>query len=446
MPTSALRLPQATQLTRILARREIYQTSAENSPLSIPDLLFIACLALAPLCLLSVRSWTIFFVFCLVGIAAWQLARTETGFAVLRGESARLWIVGALASPLIAVLAGQLIRGHWQPGLMDGPSRTLLAIALFTYLLHKQIDIVRLLEWSAPLSLLILCGVLLVHPYGYATMTSERFGTYAVDPLSLGQYATLLGFICLITLNLYGPDRILLKSLKIMGIAIAAWISIGTGSRSGWIAFPFLILLWLILVHQVRQIKTLIPVLLSLGFLGVMVYETNAMVHERIGLAINEFLAYTHGYGHDTSTGLRMSLLKMAGLLFLEQPLSGYGDSHYPALSGIPSIAPFNTEALEFALIHNGVHNEIMQNALRSGVFGLVSSLLMFIVPAVVFYRGTRSQIPSVRAAGLVGLCYIVAVFCFGLSTETFNLKYTVSFYALMVSTLAAQVLRPQTT
>ncbi len=137
-------------------------------------------------------------------------------------------------------------------------------------------------------------------------------------------------------------------------------------------------------------------------------------------------------------------MLKMAGLLFLENPLSGYGDINYPALASIPSIASFNTEALEFALIHNGVHNEIMQNALRSGIFGLISSLMMFCVPAVVFYRGSFSKVPSVRAAGLVGLCYIVAVFCFGLSTETFNLKYTISFYALMVATLAAQVLRPQ--
>jgi O-antigen ligase len=177
-----------------------------------------------------------------------------------------------------------------------------------------------------------------------------------------------------------------------------------------------------------------------------MVYETNSTVHERIGLVISEYAAYANGSAPDTSTGLRISLLKLASFLFWERPLAGYGDSHYPVLSEIASIASFNTEALEFALIHNGAHNEIMQNVLRSGMFGLASSLLMFTVPAVVFYRGTRSKNPSARAAGLVGLCYIVAVFCFGLTTETFNLKYTISFYALMVSALAAQVLRPQST
>jgi O-antigen ligase len=59
-------------------------------------------------------------------------------------------------------------------------------------------------------------------------------------------------------------------------------------------------------------------------------------------------------------------------------------------------------------------------------------------------FCSSHSRIPSQRTAGRVGLCYIVALFCFGLSTETFNLKYTISFYALMVSALAAQVLRPQ--
>ena len=167
------------------------------------------------------------------------------------------------------------------------------------------------------------------------------------------------------------------------------------------------------------------------------------MVHHRISSAVDEYAAYVQNGNRDTSTGLRLSMLRVAIHLFLENPIAGYGDV-YPTLSTVPSIAALNTEALEFTLIHNGVHNEIMQNALRSGVFGLISSLLMFGVPAVIFYRGSCSKVPSVRAAGLVGLCYIISIFCFGLSTETFNLKYTVSFYALMVSTLAAQVLRPQ--
>jgi O-antigen ligase len=431
-------------MSRMLAHQGIYPSNSKNIPASIPDLLAVACLALAPLCFLSVRSWTIFFVFFLIVIAAWELARTDRSFAVLQGQKAALWTVVALASSFLAVLIGELLRGDLRAGLLDGPSRPLLAVLLFVYLLHKPIDFVRLLEWSAPLSLAILCGLLWMHPYDFVNIPNGRFGTVAVDPLTLGQYATLLGFICLFTLNLYGPDGLILKALKIMGILMALWISVGTASRSGWAAVPALLVIWVVCVQRIRKPQRIFWAFFGLGMLGFVICRLIPTVGDRIALVATEYAAYLHGDSHDTATGLRISLLRAAGLLFLEQPVVGYGDTAYPALASIPAIAAFNTEALQFAVVHNGVHNEIMQSALRSGIFGLVSSILMLGVPAVVFYRGSASKIPSVRAAGLIGLCYTVAVFCFGLSTETFNLKYTVSFYALMVSVLAAQVLRPQ--
>lgn len=432
------------QLPRMLANTKIYQSRLENTPLSIPDLLTLACLALAPLCFLSVRSWTIFFVFLLILVAAWELFHIRHSFTILRDHKAAQWIVVTLASSFLAVLVGELLRGHMQVGLLDGPSRPLLAVLLFVYLLHKPIDFVRLLEWSAPISLFILSCLLWIHPYDFVNISSGRFGTVAVDPLTLGQYGTLLGFICLFTLNLYGPDDLVLKLLKIMGILMALWISVGTASRSGWAAVPALLVIWVVHVQKIRKPQKIFWMLLGFGLLGFALCKLIPVVGERVGLAATEYVAYLHGGSHDTATGLRISLLRAAGLLFLEQPLFGYGDTNYPALSSIPAIASFSTDALQFAVVHNGVHNEIMQSALRSGIFGLVSSVLMFTVPAVVFYRGCASAVPSVRAAGLVGLCYTVAVFCFGLSTETFNLKYTISFYALMVSALAAQVLRPQ--
>lgn len=432
------------QLSSLLIRKGIYISNSASIPISMSNLLVVVCLALAPLCFLSVRSWTIFFLFLLILIASWELVRPNLGPVALQKPKAVLWTIAALASSFLAVFTGELLRGHIHAGLLDGPSRPLLAILIFVYLLHKPIDFVRLLEWSAPISIIILYGLLWIHPYDFVNISSGRFGTVAVDPLTLGQYATLLGFICLFTLNLYGPDNLILKALKIISILVALWISVGTSSRSGWVAIPVLLVIWVVCVQKIHKPRKIFWALFGLSLLGFAMCKFVPTVGDRIALAASEYVAYLHGSGHDTSTGLRISLLRVAYLLFLEQPLFGYGDTHYPALSSIPAMASFNTEALQFALVHNGVHNEIMQSALRSGIFGLVSSILMFVVPAVVFYRGSASTVPSVRAAGLVGLCYITAVFCFGLSTETFNLKYTVSFYALMVSALAAQVLRPQ--
>ncbi|MEO5795671.1 MAG: O-antigen ligase family protein [Rhodoferax sp.] len=410
----------------------------------IVDALVPSFLALAPLCLLSIRGWTNIFFFLLLLCSFIQLARTPSSFSLQgEGRTAR-WIMAAMASPLLAVIAAQLLRGQLQLTLMDGPSRPFLAIVLFIYLLHTPIDFVRLLEWCIPFSLLILACFLWVHPYGFINIETERFGTTAIDPLTLGQYATLFGLICLFTFNIYGKDNTILKILKITGIAISIWISIGTGSRSGWVALPVLLILWLLVIHRAHNSKKLFLTLFGFIIFGIATYQFIPTVHDRISSVRSEYTAYISGGKLDTSTGLRISLARVAGTLFLEHPFAGYGDMHYPALSNISAISPFYTAQLEDTFVRAGVHNEILQNALRSGIFGIFSGILMFAVPGIVFFRGSYSIAPQKRAAGLVGLCYIVAVFCFSLSTETFNLKYTVSFYALMVSALAAQVLRPQ--
>ncbi|BDT68067.1 hypothetical protein os1_22490 [Comamonadaceae bacterium OS-1] len=416
----------------------------KNKAPTTSDIWLVLCLGLAPLCYLSVRSWTITFLFVLIFISASQIKHLNLSELTSNHKKSIYWVIAALVAPLVAAIAGQLFRGQIKIGLMDGPSRPFLAVFLFMYLLQKPIDFVRLLEWCIPISLIILSGVLIVHPYGWSDITSERFGTAAIDPLTLGQYTLFMAFFCLLTFNIYGNDSRNLKFLKLIGFLIGIWISLGTGSRSAWVAIPFLSLLWILGRLQIRQFKKIILIIFLLFLLGILVYETSPSIHGRIALAVNEYIDYFHNGNKDTSSGIRLSLLRLAAYLFANNPLAGYGDSNYPSLSGISSIASFNTALLETTLIHNGVHNEIMQNTLRSGIFGLLSSLLMFGVPIVIFYRATRSEIKVIQTAGLAGLCYIGAMFFFGLSTETFNMKYSISFYALMVSALAAQVLRPQ--
>jgi O-antigen ligase len=164
-------------------------------------------------------------------------------------------------------------------------------------------------------------------------------------------------------------------------------------------------------------------------------------VHIRVDSALSDYHAYFAGGPRDTSGGLRLSLLRASWHLFLSQPLYGYGDGETPPLLTIPAIRPFYTDMLQYALTHNGAHNELFQNMIRSGIFGVVATLMMFGVPLVLFWRAACSQIREASAAGAVGLCYVAGVFCFGLTTEAFALKYLVTFYALMIAALAAQII-----
>jgi O-antigen ligase len=352
-------------------------------------------------------------------------------------------ILCALVSPLLAILFSQALRGELILRAYDGPLRIFLAGIIFIHVLNRRIHVVKALEWGFPIGICFLALAIVLNPDASARW-SGRFATYFVDPLTLGQYAIFYGFVCLFMINLTHKDSVALKSFKYLGFFLALWIAAGTGSRSGWVAIPVLFLLWM---TSVRKISSPLRILLAFALLPALIlvaYEVSSVFHDRIDQAIADYTQYFMDGNRDTSGGLRLSLWRSAWHLFLENPVRGYGDANFPPLSSIPAIAPFSTPLLEHYLTRTGAHNEFLQNVLRSGLFGLVSSLLMFVVPFSIFYRGVKSVSTAAGSASVIGLCYIVALFVFGINTECFNLKYTSSFYGLMIAALAAQALRSE--
>jgi O-antigen ligase len=232
---------------------------------------------------------------------------------------------------------------------------------------------------------------------------------------------------------------------QLSGFVIGIFLSFGSGSRSAWVALPALVLIYLVFLRTKRKVSWVwfaaAAVILPFVFLG---HADLFLV--RVSAAWSEWMQYFQQGHHDTSAGLRLSFIRAAWYLWLQSPWVGYGDGMTPNVMQIPALAPIATPTLEFGIKHNGVHNELMQNLLRSGVFGLLAYLAQLLIPLVLFYKSARSTHAAVSSAGVLGLMYISSIFFFGLSTETFNLKFTSSIYGLMVATLAAQCLSAEPT
>jgi O-antigen ligase len=402
------------------------------------DVLTSIVLGLAPLFVLTVRGWTnIAFVLLLI-LSLVGLHRWPKSYWALRTDKRIMWLSLALAFPFVGILLSQLIRHDIQPSYYDGPLRPLAGILLLFHLSARRIDFVRIFQWTCPLAVLSSAIAVWLNPAPTA-FWGGRWATYFVDPLTFGQYALLFGFISLLTIHLVERDPPAAVAFKISAFLVGLVLSVGSGSRSAWVAVPALIVLWFALVVRDRR-------LITAGLAGavaviVAAYMFLDIVHLRIDAAMNDYIAYFNDGNRDSSGGLRLSLARTAWELFLMSPLQGYGDRGFPPLQSIEAIAPFFTPYLEYVLHHHGVHNEILQNMIRSGIFGLIRSLLMFIVPFVIFSTAVRAQSAVTSAAAAIGLCYITAVFFFGMNTETFNLKFLFTFYTIMVCALAAQII-----
>jgi O-antigen ligase len=206
------------------------------------------------------------------------------------------------------------------------------------------------------------------------------------------------------------------------------------------VALPVLFAVWLVTVVRPKTPLKILGAFAGLLLVCCLLYVFVGSVHGRVDSALADLQLYFNGGTKDTSIGLRISMWRASWHLLLARPFTGYGEGALPALESIPAIAPYYTPSLQSFISNSGAHSELMRNAIRSGIFGLISTALLFAVPAVIFFRACRAAERRVRLAAAYGLCYIAAVFFFGLNTDVFSLKYLATFYGLMIAQTTSQV------
>jgi O-antigen ligase len=276
---------------------------------------------------------------------------------------------------------------------------------------------------------------------------SGRAASYFVDTITFGVYCLILGFICLASIRSNDSKELTtLTILKLIGFTIGCYLAIQSQSRSAWTAGLSLIIA--ISFIQLRRKHRLAPWgMIFIGILSItIIYLSSASTQMRIGQVIHEISAYLNGGNLDTSTGIRISMMRVAVHLTMEYPLTGLKDGIMPPLNSIPSIQPYYSELLEYVTTEAGVHTEILAQGVRSGIFGLISSTALFLVPGFIFWKRLNHPNQQIRSAAIIGFVLVLGLFIAALTIQVYNLKYTSSFYALLIAALSAQALQDHST
>jgi O-antigen ligase len=400
---------------------------------------------------MTLRGWTNYFVFILLLLAIIHFVTKPRTPSTLKDNAkhhrlASWAIIFTLASPILAIFFSQLFRGEFTSTAFDGPSRFLLAVPVFLYLKNRSFNFTKIIEWIIPLSLIICLGAYLLNP-----AASEQWGgraaSYFVDTITFGVYCLILGFICLASIKINDEkESAALTILKLIGFAIACYLAIQSQSRSAWTAgLSLIIAISFIQLHRKHPLAPWVMVLV--GLLTVIgAYYLIPSFQLRTSQAIKETIEYFHGAYLDTSAGVRLSMMRIGIHLIIESPLSGFKDGVMPALDSIPSIQPFYTETLDYVTREAGIHTEILAQGVRSGIFGLISSTALFLVPGFIFWKRLNHPNQQIRSAAIIGFVLVLGLFIAALTIQVYNLKYTSSFYALMIAALSAQVLQNHST
>lgn len=403
-------------------------------------------LASSPLFLVTLRFWS-GAVLILGGIAC-------LAFLLMRGcrwsrqdedaHALKILVILMLVCPVLAVFASSSFLGVHVLANYDSPSRFFLAVAVFLFALRRGSNVAFFLQYVAPLSvvLTLLHQVAVDQPMLWG---AGRMSTYFADPLVFGYTSLTLGLISLTSINLLEKDPRWVAAFKFIGAGIGFYLSIKSGSRTGWLAVPLVTTIWLYRKNYVGGKSLHFFAMGATALLLLAAYSFSTTVQLRTLQAMHEVMEYPWtGPTPETSVGLRITFLRIALDMFAANPWVGIGDNGYDVSMLPASVLQYATpEGIRMAF-HSGFHNEIVTNAVRFGVGGLLAAMLLFVIPLAVFLPRLSSGNSVKQANAMLGMVLTMCFFVSSLSTEVFDLKYMASFYAVMVSLLCASAIDGQ--
>lgn len=397
-------------------------------------------LGLAPVGLLFIRHW--FEVWFFIGslISLWILARHPSP---VLDHKTQVWLrvfVAVFCLPVMAILISQQLRDDFEWSYYDAPSRFIFAIPILLVLVRRRISVWGILQVSLPLSVIF---TVLAWPWLPKTNWAvSGLTTWFVDPLSFGRLSLELGLLSLLMVGRGGCStwsRVLLNLLKLAALVIGVWFSVRSTERTGWLGLPVILYLYVIHVLPIKRIYSGVLAALLMVGLCVGFYKGSSNVHDRVQLARQEVMGYQwNTVNPDNSVGMRISFARMGAYYFGLQPLLGWGDKGFARHINDPELSRFATQYTREFSLNAGFHNEVTTNAVRSGVWGIISTLSIFLMPAVFF---AMAALRWGNRFAFIGFCYVAMEFIAGMSTEVLNLKFTATFYACLLTLWLASAL-----
>ena len=255
-------------------------------------------------------------------------------------------------------------------------------------------------------------GVLAV--YQYKTMGRAEGFTNAVRFGNIAMLMFLMCFTASFVNFFHKKERAFFLFASFFGL-LASVLSL---SRGGWIILLFLPFAIFSLLQKNKKTKfyfaaSIMPI--------IFVFISLPPVWERFKLAESEAIGYFDNKDQfvGTSVGARLEQWRIALLMGIEKPLTGWGDEnikngkleYVERLIADPSIMDYNH-----------AHNELLETWARRGILGVISLIVIYVTPVCFLLLACKkinslpSKLEELKQLLLIsGLMIYVGYFLFGL-------------------------------
>ncbi|QDL54294.1 O-antigen ligase family protein [Rhodoferax aquaticus] len=399
--------------------------------------IIMALIALAPVFYLSIPHWitNISILSILLILASSIFYRNY--FSVYK-NAALLPFLCMFLVYFLSIFVSQLGRGVFVSKEYLDQTRWLLGIPFFAFLYYFRIDFSLMLRWCAPLVVIFawISSTFFIPSDAWGDRATIEF----MDPLAFGFMSLSVGLMCLVTaiLDLRRGGISKLAVLNLVGFLVGLYISLRSGSRTGWPAFPFVLLLIAVVQFEKSTKGRIYSVLLLVLPLCVIALLSTTF-RMRMADFVNEVSSYPWhgGVASDTSVGMRITFYRLGVYYFSESPWFGWGDRGYLVIKDAAEVLRFSTAYTRDFAYHALFHSEWTTQAVRFGVLGLFAVFWVFAVPVYFFFTRLRSH----THAALMGLAFLMCQLAASFSTEIYSSKGMITFSVVVVSGLLVSIL-----
>ncbi|RUR32304.1 O-antigen ligase domain-containing protein [Vreelandella nanhaiensis] len=255
--------------------------------------------------------------------------------------------------------------------------------------------------------------------------------------IQFGNLSMLLGVLCLAGLgwaHVQRQYRFLWITLLLIGFLGGMLGSLFSGSRGGWVGFPFVLLVLYRAYGKHLAIWMKLTIVTTLFVGGIAIYLIpQTGVQERVQYAVTDIEKYISGENRSSSLGARFEMWRGASHLIMEKPLTGWGAQGYTqAMQELGEKGVIDSQAAEYG----HAHNEFIDAFAKRGLLGLIVLLGLYLVPMRLFARKLKAQDLATRALATAGVLLSVTYIDFGLSQAFLNHNSGVMMYAFMLVVL----------
>ena len=332
----------------------------------------------------------------------------------------REWLL-TLLLPLATAIP--LFIGSGTGEALDGPSRYFVAALVLLALMHLPLDHRYLLRAAS-------LGGIAAIVWNFSSLGDPRVN-WGPGYLDSGYIGVLMLSLSLAQFHIDRGDR-KWRLVAIVGTVCLVVAVMKTGTRGAWPAMMLVFALQFVLVDIPRRLK----LMMALGVIGVLGAATWLVptVRDRIELTAFEVVSYYQENNRASSVGYRLDFWDIALTCFRESPLWGVS---YPRRGEImeayieehPASASMGVDG------RSSSHNEIMDALAKRGLLGVLSILLLYLVPLGFFVNVVRNaRDPTVAHLGIAGGGLVLTMILCGMTeAPVMNVRVGTTYAFLLI-------------